>query len=194
MDSEALGTIYAIAATVDARGYRNRTHSKQVRSYAAAMAEGLQMDQKSIDRVGTCALLHDIGKIGINEEVLNKNEGLTDVEWQAIRAHPRIGAAIISHAEPLAACVAGILHHHEKYNGDGYPEGLKGEAIPLESRILAIADAFANLTSDKKNSKALSFDKALEEIKKGAGTQFDPKLVEVFLRVVRKNNPASEIS
>jgi diguanylate cyclase (GGDEF)-like protein len=191
-DSEALSTIYAIAATVDDRRYRNRNHSKHVRNYAEAIGEGLQMTQLEINRVGTCALLHDIGKIGINNEIFNKKEGLTDAEWQAIRSHPRIGAAIVSHAEQLVPCVAGILHHHEYYNGEGYPDGLKGGEIPLESRILAIADHFANLTSEQAYSRAMSWDLGLEVIKKGAGTQFDPKLVEVFLQVIGKIVPMTE--
>jgi diguanylate cyclase (GGDEF)-like protein len=181
--SEALSILYAIANTVDVREYGNRAHSKQVQRYAAAIAEGLHMDREEIDRVSTCSLLHDIGKIGINEEILNKKEGLTELERQAIRDHPRIGAAIISHIEPLVPCIEGILHHHEKYNGDGYPEGLRGEEIPLESRILAIADSLANLTSEKANSKGMTFDEALDEIKRDAGIQFDPKLVEIFLRM-----------
>ena len=95
-----------------------------------------------INRLGTCALLHDIGKIGINDELLNKKEPLTPEEWELIKSHPKMGAAIVGHSSQLAPCVQGILHHHERYDGTGYPDGLKGEEIPLESRILAIADSF----------------------------------------------------
>ena len=95
-----------------------------------------------------------------------------------------MGATIISHARQLAPCIAGILYHHERYDGGGYPKGLKGEDIPLEARILAIADAFAAMTSDRSYAKALSCEEALEEIKRGAGKQFDPRLVEVFLSII----------
>ncbi len=190
-NSLALSTIYALAVTVDARGYRNCIHSKQVHDLALAIGEGLQMNQLDLNRLGTCALLHDIGKIGINDEILNKESDLTDQEWQAIRSHPQLGAAIISHSPQLAHCISGVLYHHEKFNGEGYPEGLKGDEIPLESRILAIADSFAAMTSEKSYSKALSFDKALEEIKNGSGTQFDPELVKIFIKVIHKNIPTS---
>ncbi len=131
-------------------------HSKQVHDYAVAIAEGLGMDPLEINRLGTCALLHDIGKIGISDEILNKKEALTDKEWEIIKSHPVLGAAIVSHSSQLSPCVQGILHHHEKYNGEGYPDGLKGEEIPLESRILAIADSFAAMTSVRTYSPTLN--------------------------------------
>ena len=185
-DSEALSTIFALAETVDARDHHNHSHLKKVNEYAVALAKALDMEPSEINRLSTCALLHDIGKIGISEEILNKRDGLTDQEWEIIKVHPQMGAAIASHSRQLAPCIAGILHHHEKYDGSGYPKGLKGEAIPLESRILAIADAFTAMNSDRPYSEALSYEEALEEIKRGAGNQFDPKLVEVFLSIAKK--------
>jgi len=189
-DSEALSTIFALAATVDARDHYTRSHSKKVNEYAVALAEALNMESLEINRLGTCALLHDIGKIGISDEILKKHGRLTDQEWEAIKTHPQLGAAIAGHSRQLAPYIPGILHHHEKYDGSGYPKGLKGEAIPLESRILAIADAFAAMNSDRLYSDALSYEEALEEIKRGAGTQFDPDLVEVFLSIAKKLIPA----
>jgi diguanylate cyclase (GGDEF)-like protein len=191
-DSEALSTIFALAATVDARDQLTRNHSKQVHDYAVAVGEALGMNQLEINRLGTCALLHDIGKIGISDEILNKGDSLSDPEWDVVKSHPRLGAAIASHSSQLVPCVQGILHHHEKYNGEGYPDRLKGDEIPLESRILAIADTFSVLTSNRFYSRAIPVEAARDEIKKGAGTQFDPKLVNIFLAVVQKPLEAME--
>jgi diguanylate cyclase (GGDEF)-like protein len=185
-DSSTLSNIFALAATVDARDHYTRTHSRKVHEYALAIASALGLNELEINRLGTCALLDDSGKFGISDEILNKQGKLSNQEWEAVKAHPYLGAAIASHASQLAPCVSGILHHHEKYDGTGYPDGLRGEEIPLESRILAIADAFAAMTHPRTYSRALSYAEAIEEIRKGAGTQFDPKLVEVFLSVVPK--------
>ena len=184
-DSETLSTIYALAATVDAKDHYTRSHSKKVREYAIALAEALNLGPLEISKLETCALLHDIGKIGINDEILNKRGKLTAEEWEAIKGHPELGATIASHARQLAPCLAGILYHHERYDGSGYPKGLKGEDIPLEARILAMADVFAAMTSDRSYSDALPLEEVLEEIKRGAGKQFDPHLVEVFLSVIK---------
>jgi len=188
-DRKALSTLFALAATVDARNPYSANHSKRVNEYAVALAEALNLKPPEINRLSNCALLHDIGKIGINNETLSKRGRLTDQDWETIKTHPQLGATIASHSRQLAPCIPGILHHHEKYDGSGYPKGLKGEDIPLEARILAIADAFAAMNSDRPYSDALSCEEALEEIKRGAGTQFDPKLVEVFLSVVKKTTP-----
>jgi HD-GYP domain-containing protein (c-di-GMP phosphodiesterase class II) len=156
------------------------------------LAEALNLEPQERSKLETCALLHDIGKIGVSEEVLNKRGKLTAKEREAIRVHPQVGATIISHAIQLAPCIPGILCHHERYDGNGYPKGLKGEEIPLEARILAIADAFAAMTSDRPYSRALSEEEAREEIRRGAGKQFDPHLVEVFLSVLQTRTPAKE--
>jgi diguanylate cyclase (GGDEF)-like protein/putative nucleotidyltransferase with HDIG domain len=187
--SEALSTIYALAATVDARDHYTRSHSRKVNEYALALAEALNLEPLEVTRLTTCALLHDIGKIGISDEILNKPGKLTDEEWEAIKNHPQLGATIVGRVRELAPCVPGIRHHHEKYDGSGYPKGLKGKDIPLEARILAIADAFAAMTSERRYSDTLSYEQALEEIKRGAGTQFDSDLVEVFLRLVKITTP-----
>ena len=157
--------------------------------YAVALAEALNLEPLEISRLSTCALLHDIGKIGIGDEILNKSGKLATEEWEVIKNHPQLGATIISHVRELAPCVPGILHHHEKYDGSGYPKGLKGKDIPLEARILAIADALAAMTSERRYSDTLSYEQALEELRRGAGKQFDPNLVEVFLRLVKITTP-----
>lgn len=190
-DSKALSTIYTLAATVDARDHYTQSHSKKVNGYAVALAEALNLEQLEISRLSTCAFLHDIGKIGISDEILNKPDRLTDKEWEAVKAHPQLGAAIASRVRYLTPCIPGILHHHERYDGNGYPQGLKGEDIPLEARILAIADAFAAMTSERRHSSALSYEQALEEIKRGAGVQLDPNLVEIFLSIVKTAHAAT---
>jgi HD-GYP domain-containing protein (c-di-GMP phosphodiesterase class II) len=137
-----------------------------------------------ISKLETCALLHDIGKIGVSDKILNKPGKLTAEEWEAIKTHPQVGVNIVSQAHQLAHCLPGILHHHERYDGNGYPQGLKGEEIPFEARILAVADAFAAMTSIRSYSDALSTEEALAEIKRGAGKQFDPYLAEVFCSAI----------
>ncbi len=191
-DSSALSTIFALAATVDSRGQLARNHSKLVHDYTVAFAEELGLDPLEINRLGTCALLHDIGKIGISDEILNKEDTLTEDEWKTIKSHPAMGAAIASHSSQLSQCIQGILHHHEKYNGEGYPDGLKGEEIPLESRILAIADSFAAMTSMRPYSSALTFETAMEELKSEAGKQFDPNLIKVFINNIPLKFPRLE--
>ncbi|MFC1916019.1 diguanylate cyclase [Chloroflexota bacterium] len=183
-ESETLSTIYALAATVDAKEHSTYSHWKKVKEYVLILAKALELGAQKISALETCALLHDIGKIGISDKILNKRGKLTDEEWEAIKTHPQVGVNIASHAPQLAPCLAGILHHHERHDGSGYPKGLKGEEIPLEARILAIADAFAAMTSVRSYSDALPFEEALEEIKRGAGKQFDPHLVEVFLSAI----------
>jgi len=190
--SGSLSSIYALAATVDARNPYTSHRSKKVIEYSLALADALNLGSLEKNRLECCAMLHDIGKIGISNEILNKHDKLTDEEWDVVRTHPQLGAAIINQSHQLAPCVDGILYHHEEYDGGGYPKGLKGEEIPLEARILAIADAFAELTSDRPDAAAFTPDRALEEIRLGAGTKFDPHLVEVFRSVTKSAIPVPQ--
>ncbi|MBI2832049.1 MAG: diguanylate cyclase [Chloroflexi bacterium] len=190
-DSKALSAIYALASTVDARDHYSCSHSKKVNECAITIAEALKLSALEISRLSTCAFLHDIGKIGIGDDILSKPDKLSMQEWTEVKVHPQLGAAIVSHARQLAPCIPGILHHHERFDGSGYPAGLKGKEIPLEARILAIADAFAAITSERHYSQPLSFEEALKEIERGAGTQFDPDLVEVFIQIMK--TPATRI-
>jgi len=185
-DSRVLSTIYNLAATVDARDHYTHGHSKKVNQYAVALAEALHLEPLEISRLSTCAFLHDIGKIGISDEILNKPGKLTSEEWRVVKEHTYMGAAIASHAGQLAPCIKGILHHHERYDGSGYPKGLKGEDIPLEARILAIADAYAAMITKRSYTSILTREEALEELKRCAGKQFDPGLVEAFQGIIEK--------
>ncbi|MDD5037871.1 MAG: diguanylate cyclase [Dehalococcoidales bacterium] len=184
-DTGALSTIYALSSSVDIRGYHDGTHAKKVSEYAIALAEALKLKPAETNTLETCALLHDIGKISISDKILSKRGKLTSEEWEAVKAHPQIGAKIVGHISQLAHCIPGILHHHEWYDGSGYPEGLKGENIPLEARILTIADAFAAMTSDRSYAGSLPIEEALEEIKRGAGRQFDPHLAGLFVTAIK---------
>ncbi|MFC1913791.1 diguanylate cyclase [Chloroflexota bacterium] len=180
-----LSTIYALAATVDARDPSTIDHSKKVSEYALTIADSLNLSPKDKNRLEICALLHDVGKLGINDAILNKPGKLNEKEWEVVKNHPQLGTSIASRAPQLAPCLPGILHHHERYDGMGYPKGLKGDDIPLDARILAIADAFAAMTLPRPYATTLSQEEALEEIKRCAGTQFDPHLVEVFLSMMK---------
>jgi len=168
---------------VDSRSYYANKHSKKVTDYALALAKVLRLDKEETLRIETCALLHDVGKIAINSEILNKSAELTEKEWQIIKTHPNLGADIIRQIPQLSYCVDPVLHHHEKYDGTGYPDGLKGEVIPLISRILAIANEFAVMTSEKSYYESKTHEAALEEIKRCSGTYFDPYLVEQFAAI-----------
>lgn len=191
-DNETLNTIYALAATVSARSDYNSSHWRKVKEFSVILAEAVNLDPEEIKKLETCALLHDIGKIGISEKILSKRNKLTSQEWSIIKGHPQVGANIVSHSLQLAPNIPGILHHHERYDGSGYPDGLKGEEIPYEARILAIADAFAAMTVDRPFSDALPLEGALAEIRRGAGRQFDPNLVDIFLSIIQGYIVATE--
>jgi diguanylate cyclase (GGDEF)-like protein/putative nucleotidyltransferase with HDIG domain len=176
-----LSTIYALAATVDAKDHYTYGHSKKVAKYATEIAEALGYSEENIATIRAAALLHDIGKIGIADRVLEKAGPLTAKEWEPIRAHPNLGAAILKHVDGLRDCLASVQYHHERYDGTGYPSGLKGENIPLDARIMAVADAYDAMTSFRPYRRGrASHEQALAELKRCAGTQFDPAVVEAF--------------
>ena len=182
--SRALSIIYALAATIDAKDHYTYGHSKKVSDYAVALAETLSLSQDKIDEIRAAGLLHDIGKVGIPDSTLNKKGALTNEEWELVKAHPKLGVEILRHVIDLVNCLPVILHHHERYDGSGYPSGLKGNNIPLEARILAIADAFDAITSPRPYHEELSSQQALDELKRYAGTQFDPELVDAFCKII----------
>jgi len=179
----ALDIVYALSATVDAKDHYTYSHSRKVATYAVALAEAAGLNQDRVALANTAALLHDIGKIGVPDKILNKIGKLTAEEWEAFKSHSALGATIISYVPTLTPCLPIILHHHERYNGLGYPNRLKAEDIPLEARILAVADAFTAMTTARPYRGALSYKEAIEELKRGAGTQFDPNLVELFVPI-----------
>jgi diguanylate cyclase (GGDEF)-like protein len=180
----ALSIIYALAATVDAKDHYTYGHSRKVSDYSVAIAEALDLPQDRIATIRAASLLHDIGKVGIPDSILSKEGPLTDEEWEPVKIHPKLGVEILRHIIDLVNCLPAILHHHEHYDGRGYPSGLKGDSIPLEGRILAIADAYDAMTSPRPYREQLSSQNALEELRRCGGSQFDPELVELFCTLI----------
>jgi len=181
-----LSTIYALAATVDAKDHYTYGHSKKVSKYAADIAEAIGYSQEDIERIRAAALLHDIGKIGVSDRLLKKSAALTPDEWDLIRTHPDLGVSIIKHIDSLRGCLAAVQYHHENYDGTGYPAGLNSENIPLDARIMSIADAYDAMTSDRPYRQKRTSEQALAELQRCAGTQFDPRLVEVFVGIMTR--------
>jgi diguanylate cyclase (GGDEF)-like protein len=190
-----LNTIYALAATVDARDHHTYGHSRRVSNYAVAIGEALGLPSERIAVLHTAGLLHDIGKIGISDEVLNKPSLLSEEEWKPVYSHPTLGVSILKHIDGLAACLPGIQYHHERYDGTGYPSGLKGSNIPLDARIISIADAYEAMTSPRPyRDRTLTAEESIEELEHNASTQFDPELVKIFVDTIRQTAPvAAEI-
>jgi diguanylate cyclase (GGDEF)-like protein/putative nucleotidyltransferase with HDIG domain len=179
-----LNKIYALAAGVDARDHYTYRHSRNVSKYAVDMGKTLGLSAVEIERLRIAGLLHDIGKIGISDSTIRKPGPLDEEEWKMMRKHSELGATIVSHMPELVDCAPAIRHHHEQYDGSGYPSGLKGEGIPLEARIIAIADAYDTITTPRSYRQMVSPQEALEELRSSANTQFDPLLVETFSRMV----------
>lgn len=173
-------TIRAIVATIDAKdGYTHR-HSERVAAFAMRVAGELGLDEEQIEAVKLSALLHDVGKIGVPESILNKPGKLTDEEFDEVKKHPVHGVNILRHIKSprFEAILPGVRHHHEKWDGSGYPDKLGGEDIPLLGRLLAVADVLDALSSDRSYRKGMGFDKTVEIIQKDAGKHFDPRIAE----------------
>ncbi len=182
--AKSMSFVYALAAIVDAKDNSTYGHAKKVSEYAVIMGQALDMPPERIDRLRTAGLLHDIGKVGISDGILNKPGPLDEKEWSFMRKHPDLGAEILKHVADMEQCMPALQFHHEKYNGSGYPTGLKSENIPMEARIMAVADAFDAMTSPRPYGVQFTFEDGLQELRRCAGTQFDPKVVEVFCRVM----------
>ena len=183
---ESLATIQALAAAVDAKDPYTQGHSKRVAFYAAEFALALNLPEGEVDQIHIMATLHDVGKIGVPDVVLQKPGRLTDEERVIIETHPALGEVIVRKAPALSYTLPGVRHHHERWDGKGYPDRLAGEDIPRVGRLLALADTFDAMTSDRPYRKGLSWATALAEIEKGAGTQFDPALSPVFVAMMRR--------
>jgi len=179
-------TLSSLAITIDGKDSFTKNHSQRVSSYSVALAEALEMTHAEIEEIRLAGLLHDIGKVGITETVLNKNGPLDPDEWDQMKQHVNYGAAIIEKVKGLDRIRAMVRHHHEFFDGSGYPDALAGENIPLGARIIAISDAYDTITSDRTYKRARTADDALAEIERCAAAQFDAQLVSVFLETMRR--------
>lgn len=175
----------ALAQAIEAKDPYTHGHSERVMEYAVQIAQKLDLPEEEKELLKYAAMLHDIGKIGVRGIVLNNPNGLTNEEYDEIKKHPAVGEGIIQPIELLQPIRQFIKHHHEWYNGKGYPDGLSGENIPLGARILAVADAYDAMKSDRPYRKALTEETAIQELKRGSSTQFDPKIVEIFLEILK---------
>jgi putative nucleotidyltransferase with HDIG domain len=170
-----------LCGAIEARDPYIRGHSARVTAIAEAVARGLGWSDELLASLGVGGMLHDIGKLGVSDEVLRKVGLLTAQDLAEIREHPRLGARILLRASTLRDALPYVLYHHERWDGTGYPSGKAGEEIPVEARLLAIADAFDAMTSDRPYRRALTHEHALAEVERCAGTQFDAEFARVFL-------------
>lgn len=177
-------TILSIARTVDAKDSNTSEHSFRVSEYSVAIAKRLNYSKEKCENLRQIALLHDIGKIGIPDAILNKVGKLTDEEYEIMKTHVIKGSEILKDFTMIDNVALGALYHHEKYDGTGYCHGLKGEEIPLDARIIGIADAFDAMTANRVYRKKLEFETVISELKRCSGTQFDPELVEILLSLI----------
>jgi HD-GYP domain-containing protein (c-di-GMP phosphodiesterase class II) len=183
--TQVVETIVALARALDGRVPFALGHSQRVCAYAMLLAQQSGVTGEEAEEIRLAALLHDLGRLGVPELVLNKPDLLTAQEWEAMRAHPVLGGELLKSVRAFRRVGEFVGHHHESYDGSGYPDKLKGTQIPLGSRILAIADAYDSMTSTRVFRPALSPEQALCEIERCAGRQFDPKLAHLFVTAVR---------
>jgi len=179
--------IFAFAKAIELRDHYTGEHVEKTVFYATQLARMLALSADEIENVRQAAILHDLGKIGISDKILLKTSRLTDEEYAEIKKHPRIAADILRPIHFLRSVIPNILYHHERWDGKGYPSGILADVIPVGARIIAIADVFQALTSNRPYRKAFSKEEAVAIIRQGSGTQFDPKIVRVFLRLIREH-------
>ena len=187
--TESLGmrskTVGMVIDTMFDKYQKEMFHSERVSKLSAEVGSKIGLNSKDSHDLKTAGLMHDIGKIGIAEEILNKSEKLNETDWKEIRRHPEIGYRILSSASEFAEIADHILAHHERWDGSGYPKGLKGDEISLEARIIAIADAYDAMTEMRIHMDDLTADEAIAEINRCSGTQFDPEIARVFIEMMK---------
>ena len=176
-----LGVTTALAEALEKRDTYTGGHTRRVNEYSVAIARKIGMPEDEMDTLRLAAIMHDIGKIGVSDQVLRKPGRLDDAEFEEMSRHPEVGVEIIAHLTQLESVVPGVLYHHEYFNGSGYPHKKSGDDIPLIARIIAVADAFDAMTSDRPYRKALPVEKALAELERCSGQQFDPAAVRAFV-------------
>ncbi|HZD79161.1 MAG TPA: HD domain-containing phosphohydrolase [Actinomycetota bacterium] len=182
-----LATMTSLAQVVEAKDLTTRGHLDRTRAFGVALARRIDPALAEGPELDYGFFLHDIGKVGIPERILCKAGPLSADEWEVMRTHPTIGAQIVAPIKFLGSAVDVIRHHHERFDGHGYPGGLRGDRIPLAARIFAVADSYDAMTSDRPYRDALRTDRALDEIRLGAGKQFDPDVASVFIDLVEED-------
>jgi HD-GYP domain-containing protein (c-di-GMP phosphodiesterase class II) len=183
-----LETIRTLAAAIDAKDPYTRGHSERVSSYSMAISRHLSLNQEEVFRVHIAAILHDVGKLGIRESILNKPGGLSDEEFEVMRQHPSIGAQIMSPIRMLKDIIPGIRNHHETWDGNGYPDNLTGEEIPMVARIIGVADTFDAMTTTRPYQQAMTLDYVLQKMQSMSGSRFDPVVVEAFIAAIESGD------
>ena len=186
LEQSALDAVASLNETVDAKDPYTAGHSLRVQRIAVEIGREMGLGRDCLERLHYAGLFHDIGKIGVPDAILTKPERLTDEEFEIVKRHPEDGARIVGRLNSLRAIVPAILHHHERWDGAGYPHALRGDEIPPEAGIVGLADAFDAMTTDRPYSEARSLDAAVEEIVRNRGTQFAPAVVDAFLRVAHR--------
>ncbi len=176
----------ALLAALAAKDRDTSAHAERCSWYATRLAEELGLSEKDTSTVQTAALLHDIGKLAVPDGVLFKPGPLNEAEWAQMKEHPTAALDILRHVPAVAEAAPAILHHHERFDGSGYPDGLAGSDIPVASRMLLVTDAFDAMTNDRPYRKALPVAAAIEELKQNSGTQFDPAVVAAFLGLLER--------
>jgi HD-GYP domain-containing protein (c-di-GMP phosphodiesterase class II) len=172
-----LGTVKGLAAAIDGKDPYTRGHSERVARFSVAIAQGLDLPDDEIEKIRISALLHDVGKIGIDDNILKKPAALTDEEFELMKQHPQKGFKIMSQIPAMREFLPGMYMHHEMINGNGYPQGLKGDEIPMQARIVSVADTFDAMTTDRPYQRAMKFEDALARIKTFVGTRYDERVV-----------------
>jgi putative nucleotidyltransferase with HDIG domain len=180
-----LGTVNALSETISAKSQWTRGHLDRVSNFAVNIGKEMGLNEKDVKNLELASLLHDIGKIGTYEAILNKPEKLTEDEFNLIKLHAGKGAEMLSTIKQLKEIVPSIKYHHERYDGKGYPDGLKGEEIPILSRILCVADAVDSMLADRPYRKGMAMREIVAELRKGSGTQFDPLVITAFLKTLK---------
>ena len=186
-DIELITSIKTLISVINAKDRYTYAHSERVVLYSRLLAKKLNLNKDDTDTLVYGAYMHDIGKINIAQDILMKKMPLTNEEWEVLKTHPEEGVQVIKNVKSLEKIFPIILHHHEKYNGAGYPYSLKGEDIPYLARILTVVDSFDAMTSNRPYNKRKSYDDAIEELRRCSGTQFDPAIVEKFVEVIQEN-------
>jgi putative nucleotidyltransferase with HDIG domain len=186
-------TLASLSNALEAKDAVTSQHTEEVVRLAVAVATELELDLDGVQQVELGAVLHDIGKVRVPEAILNKPSALTDEEWAVMRTHPEVGERILRPIKSLEAILPIVRHHHERWDGRGYPDGLAGRAIPLGARIVAVCDAYRAMTEDRPYRNALPANEARAELQRCAGTQFDPECVELLLRALDKRDAGAKI-